>query len=277
MYLPKEKISVYVCTYKEENNIVECIKAIKIAGIDNIFVIDSSPDDLTEVEARKEKAEVIKTSKGLAGQRQVAIDNCKTEYMMFVDADDRLKEDCIQVLFKEMIELNYDALQASIRVLKPETYWQKGMDYNLQFCISKPGITNMVGRPAIYKTRILKEVGMDTSFNNVGNEDAALSIRMEKYGAKQGVGEGISYRYHPKTFIENKTAWKKYGFGDAQLIKKYPEKKINIIKHLLYTYPIKRSMYLIKNLKGLYIGFTIGIGLVRFAYMIIGLVKEKRY
>lgn len=268
-------ITVYICTYHEENNIQDCINSIKQNGCEAIVVIDASTNELTEQKTEEVQARVIKAPKGLAGQRQVAIDDCNTEYLMFVDADDRLDKGCVDTLLKELEKNHYDAIQASLRVLNPESYWEKGMDANLNYCINTIGKTNMLGRPAIYKTNILKQVGMDTSFNGVGNEDAALSIKMEVFGAVQGKGKGISYRYHPKSFKENFNAWRKYGLGDAQLIRQYPNKFFNIVKHLLYIYPIKRSFDYIKNGEIKYIGYTIFIGIVRFGYMLKGLVVGK--
>ena len=257
-------LTIFICTYNEEENIIDCINSVKENGYTNIVIIDSSENNLTKEKAESLNTKVIKAKKGLAGQRQVAIDVCKSEYLMFVDADDRLGKNCINTLIDEITENNYDAIQASLRVFKPNSYCEKGMDANLKYCINSIGKTNMIGRPAIYKTYILKKVGMDISFNGVGNEDAALSIKMEKKGAKQGKGSGISYRRHPSSFRENIKAWKKYGYGDAQLIKQYPEKKKNILKHLLFTYPVKRSFIFIQNGKGFYILFPILFGFIRF-------------
>lgn len=268
-------ITIYICTYNEEENVQECIKSIKDNGCENITIIDASTDDLTKNKAEQSGVKVIKTSKGLAGQRQVAIDDCKSEYLMFVDADDRLDNKCIGILLEELIQNRYDAIQASLRVLSPKSYWEKGMDANLNYCINSLGKTNMLGRPAIYETNILKQVAMDVSFNGVGNEDAALSIKMEKFGAIQGKGSGMSYRYHPSSFKENFEAWKKYGLGDAQLIKKYPDKLFNVLKHLMYVYPLKRSFYYVVNGKVRYVGYPILVGLTRLIYMIKGLIVEK--
>ena len=270
------EISIYICTYHEEENIQECIKSINQNGYERIIAIDASKDDLTKQRAQAVGARVIKAPKGLAGQRQTAIDDCETEYLMFVDADDRLDKNCIKTLLQEMKNNDYDAIQANLRVLEPKSYWEKAMDVNLAYCINSIGKTNMLGRPAIYKTEILKLVGMDISFNGVGNEDAALSIKMEKFGAVQGKGSGISYRYHPKSFKENFNAWKKYGLGDAQLIRQYPDKFFSILKHLIYIYPIQRSFKLILNGKIKYIMYPILIGLVRFIFMITNIVKKKR-
>ena len=118
------EVTVCVCTYNEENNIKRCIRNIKANGISNIFIVDASTDR-TRLIAEKEGAKVFTCEKGLARQRQVAIDNCKTKYLAFVDADDRIRKDCISVLVNEMNKENWDAIQASVRVYHPETYWQK--------------------------------------------------------------------------------------------------------------------------------------------------------
>lgn len=271
--LDNDSISVYICTYLEELNIEECIKSIKNNNIENIHIVDSSPNNLTADIAIKNNASVIKTKKGLAGQRQVAIEHCKTEFIMFVDADDRLDSNCVKILFNELLDLKYDGIRAKTRIYCPQTYWQIAANEVLKYCITIPGPTKMIGRPALYKTEILKKAGFDLSFNNIGNEDSALSIRMEKIGAYQGIGNGISYRKHPAKFRENFKDWKKYGYGDANIILEYPHKTYNVIKHLLYVYPIKRSWQLIKNCKGLYIGYTILQGFFRFFYCLLYLLK----
>lgn len=271
-----DNVSVYICTYNEEDNIKACIESIQKNLVNDIYVVDSSENNETAIIAQESGAVVIKSPKGLAGQRQVAIEHCTTPYLMFVDADDRLDSVCITTLLKDMKADNFDAVQALLRVKNPETYWQHGMDCNLRYCISRPGKTNMVGRPAIYKSSVIKKAGADVDFNNIGNEDAAMSIRMEMMGAKQGIGNGISNRYHPATFVENRRAWQKYGYGDAMLLNKYPEKRLNVTKHLLFTYPMKRSMSLIINGKGKYIGYTIGSGVFRFLYMVKRLIVKGR-
>jgi hypothetical protein len=145
----------------------------------------------------------------------------------------------------------------------------------LKYCISIPGPSKMIGRPALYKIDFLKKVGVNLSFNGVGNEDAALSIKMEAAGARSGIGNGFSFRYHPPSLYENIMAWKKYGYGDAMLILQYPNKIYNIILHLLFNYPARRSYLLLKKHQGNYIAFPILTAFFRLVYMLKALVKMK--
>lgn len=260
------EVTICVCTYNEEKNIKRCIQNIKANGVENILVVDASTD-MTKIIAEGEGAVVLTCEKGLARQRQVAIDNCTTKYLGFVDADDRIRKDCIRVLLNEMEQYEWDAIQASVRVYHPKTYWQKAIDATWRYCIFKPGAVNMIGRPAIYRTQAIQAVGADINFVNIGDEDTAISIRMERAGYKQGIGHGISYRKCHRTFLGNKKEWIKYGKGDAMVIKQYPDKKKNIYNHLLINYPVKRSWELIRNGKGVYCLYPILIGWTRFIVM----------
>lgn len=260
-------VTVCVCTYNEEKNIKRCIENIKKNGINNILVVDASTDKTKDI-AKEEGAAVLVVEKGLARQRQAAIEYCKTEFLVFVDADDRIKSDCIKVLLQEMLKEKYDAIQASVRVFSPRTYWQKAIDATWRYCIFKKGVTNMIGRPAIYRTEAIRDAGgADINFVNIGDEDTAISIRMERKGFKQGIGTGISYRKCHASFAENKKEWIKYGKGDAMVVRQYPEKKKDIYKHLLINYPIKRSWELIKSGVAIYCLYPILIGLTRFIVM----------
>lgn len=260
-------VSAFICTFNEEKNIAMCISSIRDAGVDQITVIDSGTDNTSQI-AQKMGATVIKSEKGLAWQRQIGIDNCTTKLHMIVDADDRLDRSCIKALIKDMQEYGYDSVQACLRVNNPQSYCQKGMDANWRYCVCIPGPTNMTGRPALYKTEVIKKVKTDMAFKKTKDEDTAMAIRMEKLGYKQGIGHGMAYREHPYSLKENIAIWKAYGRGDANIVKQYPHKKKAIYKHDLFEYPIKRSWYLIKNGAGLYCGFTVGMGIVRYVYLL---------
>lgn len=266
-----DDVSAFVCTYNEEKNIAACITSIQDAiGGNRIIVVDSGTDKTAEI-AQNMGATVIKSEKGLALQRQVGIDYCDTKFHLIVDADDRLEKSCVRVLLKDMKEYKYDSVQARLRVNHPKSYCQKGMDVNWRYCICIPGPTNMTGRPALYKTEVIKKVNSDIAFKNTKDEDTAMAIKMEQLGYKQGIGHGVAYRVHPMSLKENIFIWKAYGRGDANIARRYPHKKWAIIRHDLYEYPIKRSWLLIKNGVGKYCGFTIGMGLVRFVSMVLNL------
>ena len=268
-------IEACICTVNEAANIRDCLEALRQAGIADVRVVDGGSTDDTAALARQAGAAVLATGQGLASQRQAGIDACEKPFLLFVDADDRLDPQCPAVLLRQMLEDGYDALQARLRVLEPRSYWQRGMDALSVHCICRPGPSTMVGRPALYRIEALRAVGMDTDFDGVGNEDAALSIRMERAGRRQGVGLGISRRRHPETLAQNMAAWRKYGRGDARLLRRYPEKWRNVLGHLLYTYPVRRALELLRRGQGVHAFYPVCVGLARFAAMVQALLRSE--
>ena len=146
-----QHLTTYICTFKEEDNIGPCIDTVRSNGCHNIVVIDSSPDDITAKKARLAGADVIKAAKGLASQRQRAVEHCRSDYLFFVDADDRLDSGCLAALWRDMELGGFAAVQASLGVWHPQTYWEKAADALWRRCLFLPGPTKMVGRPALYR------------------------------------------------------------------------------------------------------------------------------
>ena len=278
-----ERLSVYICTFNEHDNIGPCVAAVRANGCRRVVVVDASPDERTAQAARAAGAEVLRAARGLASQRQRAVDHCQSEFLLFVDADDRLAADCAATLWEDMRANGYAAVQARLGVWRPQSYWQKAADALWRLCLFTPGPTNMVGRPALYRREALARAGLDVSFDGVGNEDAALSIRLERLGYGQGVGRGLSLRRQPASFAENLAAWRKYGRGDAQLIRRYPAKRAAVLSHLLVNYPLRRSWRLARRGAGRYAGYCLAMGLFRFFFMAVALTpglsakaKEKK-
>lgn len=269
-----DRVTVFICAYREQDNIAPCIQAVRANGCQRIVVIDASPDEITARLARRAGAEVVKAPKGLASQRQVAVEHCRSDFLLFVDADDRLAPGCVAALVHDLESRGYAAVQARLGVWQPRTYWQRATDALWRRCLFLPGPTNMVGRPALYQHRILAAAGLDRAFDGVGNEDAALSIRLERLGCRQGIGTGVCLRRQPASFRDNLAAWRKYGRGDALLFKRYPAKRPAVLAHLLWTYPLRRSWCLARRGAGRYAGYCLAVGLFRFIFMAAALMPK---
>jgi glycosyltransferase involved in cell wall biosynthesis len=262
-------ISAIVCTLNEAMNIEECLAAISRNRPAETIVVDASSSDNT-VERAAHYGAVCRVCerRGLAFQRQLGVSLAKEPYLAFVDADDVLDKDCLDKLLGELQEHGYSAIQALSRSYALDSYWERAMDSLGQMQAQKPGASNMVGRPALYRTDILVRIGLDPNWGPVGNEDTDLSIRYEREGQHMGIGRGTSRRKHPGTFHGWVKKWKKYGKGDLLLLRKYPEKTWAILHHQLIGYPVRRSIEGIRNGYGRYCPFYIMFGLFRFFFMV---------
>jgi glycosyltransferase involved in cell wall biosynthesis len=88
---PQNKISVVIITGNEENNIAGCLKSLKWA--DEIIVVDSESSDSTVQIAKNFTDKVfVRKWKGYADQKTYAISIAKNDWVLSLDADERVSE-----------------------------------------------------------------------------------------------------------------------------------------------------------------------------------------
>lgn len=106
------KISVIVPVYNSQKNLVACISSIQAQSLKDIEILiidDGSTDDSLMImhEIAKKDKRVIIFSKENGGQstaRNLGIDNARGDYIAFVDSDDLIKSDMLELLYKNMIK-----------------------------------------------------------------------------------------------------------------------------------------------------------------------------
>lgn len=118
----KEVISIVVPIYKVEKYIKKCIDSIikqTYKNIEIILVDDGSPDGCGKIcdeYAQKDKrVKVIhKENGGLSDARNVGIDISTGKYICFVDSDDYIENNYIEVLYKYIVENKVSISQCGI-------------------------------------------------------------------------------------------------------------------------------------------------------------------
>lgn len=108
----KDLISIIVPVYNAQKYLEECITSVvsqTYRNIELILVDDGSADSSSEIcdeWAKKDKrVQVIhKQNGGLSSARNAGLDIAKGEYISFVDSDDYLPKDALQVLYDGMTE-----------------------------------------------------------------------------------------------------------------------------------------------------------------------------
>ncbi len=97
----QNKISAVIITGNEENNIADCLKSVQWA--DEIIVVDSESTDRTVQIAKEYTDKVfIRKWKGYSDQKSYAISLAKNDWVLSLDADERVSEN----LAKEILETN---------------------------------------------------------------------------------------------------------------------------------------------------------------------------
>lgn len=270
-------ISVNICALNEEVDIARCLELVKVNRPFEIIVIDGGSSDRTREISESLGAKVLSSKPGLSSQRKIGIEASTQDFIAIIDADDYLTSDFLSKLFGEMIEYDFDAILGREFPMEPSTYWEKAMGSvnGLATFTDFPVETNMVGRPAIYRTKAIRHCSFDSFFDGAGCEDADLSIRMEYAGFRQGIGTAVVYRRQTPDFKGLMKKFLKYGRGDARLCYKYPSRKSNVLKHILINYPIKKSIAAILRGDWKYLPIYPTQGLVRFFAFIKESIKLK--
>ena len=144
------KVSVIIPVYNVEKYLRECLDSVinqTLEDIEIICVNDGSTDNSLKIldkYALKDKRIIIITQKnqGLSCSRNNALKIAKGEYIVFVDSDDYLRLDALEIIYQNMTEKQLDILSYgginfdnNTRVEKINQYWEFGYlpkDFNYQ-------------------------------------------------------------------------------------------------------------------------------------------------
>lgn len=120
-------LSAIILTRNEEQNIVDCIESVSFC--DEIIVIDDYSQDRTVELSKREKAHVLKRAlKGdFATQRNFGLDQAKGDWVLFIDADERISS----ALRNEITSLiiNRSSLINGYSIKRRDNMWGRELRY----------------------------------------------------------------------------------------------------------------------------------------------------
>ena len=234
-------VSVQICTLNEQNNIRECVLAIKSESPREIIVIDGGSNDRTVEIARSLGVLVLEVGHvGLAKQRKLGYLATEQPFVAFIDADDRLSPGALSAQVNCLESGGYSALQFLTRAVSANTWIQRGWAHYIEAAIVESCDTEIVGRPAMFNRSALVLAAAATDFR-FGSEDTAMSQAFVQNGLRQGISKIVVHRNFPSTYEESANKWRSYGRGYRQFVDTFPERRLAIFKHMLVTIPISRS------------------------------------
>lgn len=164
-------VSIIVPVYKVEQYLKRCMDSVLnqiYKNIEVILVNDGSPDNCPalcdEYEKIDSRVRVIhKENGGLSSARNVALDIVKGDYVFFVDSDDWLALDTLEVL-SEYLENDYDMISFQRTYLTEEKVVEKGdknakdMDVSQYIDASFLGKYDFFVTTKLFKTELFKNV-----------------------------------------------------------------------------------------------------------------------
>lgn len=129
------QLAVLILTYNEEKNIADCMASVHFA--DEIIVVDSGSTDETVNIAGKLGAKVAfhPMDEGFAGQRNFALTQTSADWVLFLDADERILPE-LAIEIKNVIDKGpacaYQILRQNVIFGQRVQYGGHSPDYSLR-------------------------------------------------------------------------------------------------------------------------------------------------
>ena len=164
-------VSIIIPVYKVEQYLKRCMDSILNQTYQNIEVIlvnDGSPDNCPalcdEYAKIDSRVRVIhKENGGLSSARNVALNTVKGDYVFFVDSDDWIALDTLEVL-NEYMEKDYDMISFQVTYLTEEKNVEKGEKNPKDMDVSQYIDASFLGR---YDFFVTTKIFKTEVFNNV--------------------------------------------------------------------------------------------------------------
>ncbi len=139
-------ISAVILTKNEEKNIVDCLENLKFC--DEIVIVDDYSNDRTVEISKRYNAKIfLRKLDDFSKQRNFGLEKANGEWVLFVDADERVNFDLAKEIQKVILEDN----RTGFYIRRADTIWGRELKYGeflgLSFLrLGKKGYGNWTGR-----------------------------------------------------------------------------------------------------------------------------------
>lgn len=192
--MKNEKISIIVPAYNSEKNIECCIKSIEKQTYKNLEIIiinDGSKDNTRSIceKMQKQYNNIIlinQENAGVSASRNVGIDKATGKYIMFVDSDDFIEANTLEVM------LRYNEEEADLTIANYKKYYSENNIINNVSVEEKKYnkkefldyfwdlyYANLINSPCfrIYKKDIIKKNNINFNLNYELGEDLIFNLQ----------------------------------------------------------------------------------------------------
>lgn len=220
------KFSIIIPVYQQAEYLSQTIESVlsqTLKAHEIIVVDDGSPDNSFQVASSYPVKIIRQVNKGLASARNTGIMNSTGDWLLFLDSDDMLLENCLEKI-SEAIEKNSD-----IDIVAPSL---KNFGINNTSITLMPNPTledfktaNRIGYFSAIRRTVLLEVGGYSPKMTFGYEDLHLWVNLLTLGKKLITIPDILVLYRVKQNSMLKDAVNHHDELMAQIFKDFPNFK----------------------------------------------------
>ena len=206
--ISEKQLSIIVPAYNSEDTIKECIESVirQKTNIDyELVIVNDGSSDNTKIIVESIDDEHIRIinqdNRGFSGARNSGIDEAKGKYLMFLDSDDMLVDNCIESMMSQVIDNDADIIQGSYYSFDEN---HKNLDILNNEVINDYRIVYQPGYPwaKIYKKDLFKKIRFPL---DVWFEDTIVCMLLYRLCKKMVVTDEVVYawRLNPNGITNN--------------------------------------------------------------------------
>lgn len=146
------KVSIIIPIYNVEKYLMKCVDSVRnqtVEDIEIILVDDESPDNCPDICNRLSMEDnrisvIHKLNGGLGLARNSGLEVATGEYVFFVDSDDYLRLDAVEVLYNRAKEMNLDICFGGIYSVFDNGKVKENVPYYAEKVFEQPALTGKV-------------------------------------------------------------------------------------------------------------------------------------
>lgn len=181
--------SIIVPIYNIEEYIEECIESVlkqNFSDYEIVLIDDGSKDKSGKICDRYMKYEKIKVihkeNGGLSDARNAGLAIAEGKYIIFLDGDDTLHENCLEVLYKEIRNTRIELLAADFNIYGEKNNKQESDIKNIQVNNLNQLLNDLKEIPwsasrNVYRLDIIKDKKIKFEYGLIGAEDCDFFMK----------------------------------------------------------------------------------------------------
>lgn len=209
------KISIIIPVYNVEKYIRECLDSIlcqTFSDFEVLLIDDGSPDksgDICDEYATKDPRFKVfhKPNGGVSSARNLGLENAQGEWVLFVDADDVIYNDCLEKCYNIATEDNLDLLQfkfdREINKRNPQNNITSEVLSSADFLNIRH---NVCAACSFIKTSIIRDNSIRFNTNIKLAEDQLFILHAIKNSNRTKITNDVLYYYRPNEQSATNTA-----------------------------------------------------------------------